>query len=363
MRICARCGREVANDEYIAGHGLCVNCYLEFRGVFTEKPLLDLTVCPRCGSWNLGGEWFKPLPIEEVLRRTLLDKQRKLVEHYVEIIEAQAIDKPMKIDRNRYRINMQLHVVVNKAVVREVKTSVEYVVEKKLCPKCFAKAGRIHKALVQVRSDKGYLTENEVNTVKSLLKDPSILDDLVEIEENRHGLDLKFSSVNVAKKFVEVFVRATGAKLVTSFKPTKYEAKQGKWRGIITFSVRMPSIVRGDIVEYEGKPAVVRDITAKGVEIELIEEGSTITVDFKEYWSGALKKLEQLEYVKAYRVIARDKTTLYLLDIETGELGEYPINTGAVSVKEGDVVYIVRLKNREYLLTNYSKSGEYAEEV
>jgi len=363
MRICARCGREVANDEYIAGYGLCVDCYLGFRGVFAVKPLLSLTVCPRCGSWNLGGEWFKPLPTEEVLRRTLLDKQHKLVEHYAEIIDAQAIGKPMKVDRNRYRINMKLHVVINKAVVREVETSIEYVVEKKLCPKCFAKAGKIHKALVQVRSDKGYLTEDEVSAVKSLLKDPSILDDLVVIEENKHGLDLKFSSVNVAKKFVEVFVRATGAKLATSFKPTKYEVKRGKWRGIVTFSVRMPSIIRGDVVEYEGKPAVVRDITAKGVKIEFLEEGSTTIVDFKEYWSGALKKLEKPEYIKAYRVVARDKTTLYLLDIETGELGEYPANTRAVSVKEGDVVYIIRLKNREYLLTNYNKSGGYAEEV
>jgi len=363
MRICARCGREVANEEYVDGHGLCVDCYLEFRGVFTTKPLLNITICPRCGSWNLSGEWFNPLPVEEVVRRTLLDKQHKLVEHYVEVVDAQASGKPVKVDRNRYRINMQLHVVVNSAVVREVETSIEYVVEKKLCPKCFAKAGKIHKALVQVRSDKGYLSEGEVNAVKSLLKDPSILSDLVEIEENKHGLDLKFSSISVAKKFVEVFMKATGAKLVTSFKPTKYEAKRGKWRGIVTFSVRMPSITRGDIVEYEGKPAVVRDITAKGVKIEFLEEGSTTIVDFKEYWSGALKKLEKPEYVKACRVIARDKTTLYLLDTETGELGEYPVNAGTVSVKEGDVVYIIRLKNREYLLTNYSKSGEYAEEV
>ncbi len=350
MKYCVRCGREVVDEEYIAMHGMCIDCYLKYHGLFIDKPVLHITICPRCGMWKFGGEWREPVSIDEAIRRTLLHEQKKFVEPIVSILDLEVLEPPIKVFRNRYRLKVKLLVVFNNSVERIVVDWIEYVLEKKPCPKCIAFAGKSHKAYVQIRSENRRLTSSEKGLIQNILREPTIASDIIEVVENRYGLDIKFYSVNIAKRAVALIVRATGAKVVESFKPTKYDPRRGSWKGIVTISIRLPSIKAGDLVEYGSKPAIVRSVDQRGVEIEFLDSGETISIDYESYWKGVLKKPVDLYYYKHYRVIARDSSTIYLLDEETGDIREYPRNQYSGRFNEGDIVYIVKHGNREYVV-------------
>jgi len=350
LKYCVRCGREVDSEEYIADYSMCVDCYLKYHGVFVNKPLLKLTLCPRCGAWRIGEEWVKPLPVEEVIRRVFLNESGKLVDSNVKVLDVYVNDKGVKVEKSMYQASIDLYVVINNAVEKKIRADIVYCFEKTLCPKCFAKAGKIHRALVQVRSEKGWLDEREKQIVMEILSDPGVKQDLVAVEEDKHGLNLKFYTVNIAKRVVSIIVKTTGAKVIESFKPTKYEAGKGRWRGVVTLSVRLPSISRGELVEYKGKLAVVREVTSGGIILEHLEDGSRVTADYEQYWSGMVKKLKEPFSARKYQVIGYDASTLYLLDLETGEMREYPRAGSVKDIREGSIVNIIKFKDKEYLV-------------
>ncbi len=350
MRYCVKCGKEVERDEYIERYSMCIDCFLKYRGVFVAKPVLHITICPRCGSWRLSGEWMKPAPLNEVIRRVFLNEHHRFVDRDVEVLDLDVTGEPIRVYKNRYRVEAELLVLFNNVVERKIPTTIEYVLEKKPCPKCIAFAGKSHKALIQIRSEEGRLNSSDKQIIEKILSDPVISSDIVEITENKYGLDIKFYTLNIAKRTVNILSRLTGAKVIESFKPTKYDPRQGSWKGIVTLSVRLPSIKVGDLVEYRDRPAIVRNIDSSGLNIEFLDDGSTLNINYQQYWEGMLKRPGHLFYMKSYRIIAHDSSTLYLLDEETGEMREYPRNKYTSSFNEGDIVYIVKFKNREYLV-------------
>ncbi|MEM4532832.1 MAG: hypothetical protein QXU89_04125, partial [Desulfurococcaceae archaeon] len=79
------------------------------------------------------------------------------------------------------------------------------------------------------------------------------------------------------------------------------------------------------------------------------KNGYQITVDYNSYWNGLLKKTSELYYYKKYTVIGFDKTSIYLIS-DDGEFREFTRNNIVRDINNGDTVYIVMYKNREYLV-------------
>ena len=200
MRYCVKCGKEVERDEYIERYSMCIDCFLKYRGVFVAKPVLYITMCPRCGSWRLSGEWMKPAPLNEVIRRVFLNEHHRFVDRDVEVLDLDVTGEPIRVYKNRYRVEAELLVLFNNVVERKIPTTIEYVLEKKPCPKCIAFAGKSHKALIQIRSEEGRLNSSDKQIIEKILSDPVISSDIVEITENKYGLDIKFYTLNIAKR-------------------------------------------------------------------------------------------------------------------------------------------------------------------
>ncbi len=350
MRYCSKCGREVSEEEYIDSYGYCIDCFLKYRGIFREKPVLKITICPRCGSWRLHGEWYRPTSLEEIIRRTFLAEERKFIDHHVSIIDVSVSENHVKLYKNRYLVEAEFTVLINNSVTRITRDKIEYIIEKKPCPKCIARSGKSHKAFIQVRSERGKLSDHEKRLVMKIVSEPSISEEVVEISENKYGIDIKVLSIQIAKKIASQIVKHTGAKITESFKPTKYNPRRGSWTGISTLSVRIPSIEKGDLVEYDGRPAVVKRIDSHGIYIEFLDDGSSLSIDYESYWHGVLRKQGYMVYYRKYRVIAHDHSTLYLLDEDRGEMREYPITSYSRDISDGDIVYIVKIKNRDYIV-------------
>lgn len=348
MKYCVKCGKEVIDEEYILDYGYCIDCFIRYKSIFKKKPVLKITICPRCGSWRLGDEWLKPVELKEIIRRTFLHTYKHYVHDFISVIDLSIVGEPVRIYKNRYRVKIELTILFNESTPRSVYDEIEYVLEKRVCPRCIAFTSKSHKAFIQVRSEEGRLSNRQIEVVKRVLEESSIAPEIIEVSSNKYGLDIKVLTLTTAKKIVLQLVKLTGAKVVESFKPTKYDSRSGSWRGVFTLSVRIPSIKIGDLVEYRGRPGIVREKHGGGIRVEMLDNNECIDIDYESYWRGVLKKQRSAVYSSKYRVIAYDNSTLYLLDEETGEMREYPRTNPSIS--NGDIVYIISVKNKDYIV-------------
>lgn len=356
-KYCVRCGKTVPEKEPLID-GYCINCYLKYKGIFVSRPVLNITICPRCGSWMFKGEWKDPLSMREIIRRTLLSESYRLIDrHHVNLLDASIMTEPYKINESQYAVKALLHVVIEDYYPVNLEKEIVLNINRKICPRCLAYAGKSHRALVQIRSVDGIFGKKEKEIIEKALSDPGVAGEIIEIKENKHGLDVKLLTSVAAKRLSTILNRLTGAKVVESFKPTRYNPDKGRWSGITTLSVRLPSIRIGDLVEYNGKPGVVREVSSHGVKVEFLEEGKVESIKFEKYWNGHLRKSGRLVYGETYSVIVTDKTTIYLLNEETGEIKDYPRTKSLSNVSEGDKVRAVRVRDKVYMI-KYNELGD-----
>jgi len=350
VKFCVKCGRVVDAEHYISKYSVCVDCYLKYYGVFTEKPVLNIVICPKCGSWRLSGEWIESKPFNEILKQVFMLNSSKFLDRDVEVIDLDIIGEPRSIQRNRFRVKALLRAVINGVKLKDIVFELEYVLEKKTCPRCIEFASRKHEVLIQIRSERGWLYESEKEMVMSILNNETFVNDIVEIVDGKNGLDVKFRTLHIGRKVAQLISKNTGAHIMETFKTTRYDSSRGKWRGVVTISLRLPSINPGEIVVYKNRPVVIRSVDVNGIIIEFIDDGSVELVKYGEYWNGVLKDSRDIEILKNYKVIGVDKSTIYLLHEESGEIREYPVNKYTSRFNNGDTVFIIRFKDREYLV-------------
>ena len=350
-RFCIKCGKQVGEDEPLI-NGMCPQCFLKYKGIFTSRPVLEIIICPRCGSWRYRGEWHRHLSLLEVIRRVLIRESYRFLDKRIELVDATILAEPYKINEAQHAVKAKLSVLLEKTYPVEVEEEIILVINKTVCPRCIAVAGKVHKALVQIRSARGYLDDNDKRLINKALGDHGVISEIVEIKENKHGLDVKLLSPMAAKRLSSLLNRIAGAKVTESFKPTHYNPDKGRWDGIITLSVRLPDIEEDDLVEVDGKPAVVRKKDSRGMIVEMLDDGTRHLVSYEQYWNGRLTKPGYMVYEREYTIIASDRTTLYLLNEETGEMKEFPRTANLRDAVTGDKVRMVRVKDKVYMVKN-----------
>ncbi len=348
-RFCVRCGRIVGPDEPLI-NGYCPQCYLRYHGIFSSTPLLRIIVCPKCGSWYYRGEWNPPLPIPEVIRRILLQESSKFLYREVSLIDAEIVEGPYKINESQHAVKAKLHILLAGNYPATTTAEITVNIEKRVCPRCLRISGKTHKALVQIRSASGRLEEEDKRMVLRILGEPGIAEDVVEVSEDRHGMDVKMLSSVTARRLSTMISRETGAKVIESFKASHYRPSKGAWEGITTLSVRLPDIREGDLVMMDNQPGVVRERDKHGFTIELLDDGSRHRLRYEDYWRGRIEKPGYMVYEGDYEVVASDNSSIYMVKEDSGEFLEYPRTPGLRDVREGDRVRRVRIKDKVYMI-------------
>lgn len=348
-RFCVRCGRETKPEELI--NGLCIDCYLKHHGVFKEKPRVKVVVCPKCGSWYFKGVWHQPLDLREVIRRELLSELYRFLYSEIRVLEVDVASDIRKISAGEHGVEAVFTLEVAGKHVARIRGLVVVETEYKVCDKCMRRTTGSHKALVQVRFDPPEETGELYREVSALLHSMGLENSIVEVEERRDGMDVKFDDVIAARRYVDVLARKYGARTSESFKSVKYDFQAGKWSGVVTISVRIPVIKENDVVKYRGSIGVVKHVGDGSLKILLLETGVEVEARLSDYWSNVLRKPREV-YVdsKVYTVTAVDKTTVYLLNEETGELREHPLTPGNYGLKPGDRVIILSDGEREVVV-------------
>ena len=346
-RYCIICGREETSEKALV-NGLCTECFLKHRGILKSIPVYDITICSVCGSWRYHGRWHPPLPVEDIIKKMIHDGYEKIVNKGVELIEVEDIQRIYKVNKGFYEALVNVTAVLsNNDIVRST-IKIRFRLNKVVCPLCSRKAGKSFNALVQIRSERGYLTGLEKEYIYRVLTDPGLSNDVVEIKDGKHGIDIKMLTPVIARKLASTISREHGAKVIETFKLRKYDPRTGRKNGVTTLSVRLPDLSEGDIVSYNGELGIIRNIEHSRVRVHFFS-GKTSSISINDYWRGSLSRVNAVED-KEYLVIAHDSTTLYLLDEKTGEIKEYPRQTNLNMVKDGDRVKGYRVKDRLYMV-------------
>lgn len=346
VRYCVRCGRLEDKDNPLI-NSMCPRCYLESKGVFKRTPILDIVLCSKCGQLRFRGRWTRVSGLEDAIKLVLEGSFKKYVNDEVTGLLVGTVSNVRRVNKDYYSAFVEVRAVLEDKAVVDSSYTIHFRLTKMVCPNCFKKAGKTFNAIVQVRSERGYLTDEEIDYIYDIVSDPVISDDIVEIDENRNGIDIKVINVVVAKRIASIITRDKGAKIIETFKLRRYDPSQGRKLGIITISVRLPSINKGELVMYKGELMKIREWSGSGLILESMD-GRSIRVRMEEYWGGAVRRPDHV-MVKDYIVLSYDHSTIYLLDEETGEIMEFPRQTNLYSLREGDRVRSYRVGDKVYL--------------
>lgn len=348
MRFCVRCGREVADEEIVGNY--CVNCYVEYLTPFKDKPRLEVTVCPKCGAWFYKGEWNHPLEENEVLRRIAIGESRHFLREEAEVLDVSVVKPLHKISASEHGVTLNYQLLIKgiHPVSYELEAPVK--ITYKPCPSCLARAGGSHKALVQVRVEGEADVEKLADEVEEIIVKAGLASSVTEVDMVREGIDVKFEDPVAARKLSSILSKKYGASTTESFRSTRFDAHEGKWRGVVTLSVRIPPIHKGVVIEYQGEVGVVEEVSKGMVKIRILETGEHVQTKLSAYWDGRIKVLPKAHLGGRYVVTSVDKNYVYLLNEETGELREVSVKPGYSHLKAGDNVILLSIEDKEYLI-------------
>ncbi len=352
---CVKCGREA---KLVDGR-LCPECYLEVRGLGKFPQRVEVTICPRCGSYRFQGRWYPP-PVDavdiqdvvrEVLRLTLsaVFRPNSEVERYrIEDVE---------YIRDPYHGDYAVVKVVGSFRGIEGEYSLEYRVRvdvrQQLCPQCFKKAGGGVEAILQVRGEGGHLTPEQRLAVEQVLEKlaPSMREYIVDVVEQREGFDLVLVDQGVAKAIASRIRAVLGARVIESWKVVGRRS-DGRPRKRLTLSVRLPFFARGSLVEMKGRLYTVEAIRSGFVYLRMIGARRQHRLSVEEAW----RLLRRPRFDEEHRVLVAAETPsklhLQLLDgsYEYLELPRRSVYYDPGVVRQGREVLLVRLNDKYYVL-------------
>ena len=267
---CPVCGRPTKHQI----DGRCRNCFLETVTLASIPLVIHANICPMCGSVKKGKHWEDPNYEIEYLMRDVIKQKLK--------IDFQAHDVTTSIsltNSNASIYRAQITVTADiKGVKAESQLNTEVRISKETCDACSCMAGGYYEAIVQIRAEGRFPDEHEQQQMVKLI------DRVVERQNQRgdrfafisnaqelpEGTDIYLGSNSTARQAVRTAVERFGCTYSES--PTLAGKKDGKDIYRVTYSLRLPRLVPGDIINV-GKDTVLVNRSAKMTNGLYLESG------------------------------------------------------------------------------------------
>lgn len=283
-----------------------------------ECPLvLYLRICPTCGSVFKKGKWSSRENEEKTIRECVKDSL---------IIDKEAQNlkikfEPEQLDYSRYRVHLDASAEIRGAPV-ESTLNTEVRISWETCDTCSRISGGYFEGIVQVRADKRLPTNEELKRCIEIAEDVAersrnkgerlaFISQTLEIDE---GIDLYVGVMKLGKQICRAIIEVFGGKFSES--PKLVGQKNGVDLYRITFALRLPEFVRGDIISVEGKVVEVQSCGKHLSGID-IETGKRFIENFNDLMD--VKKISRrLDAVPALLVADEGKSML-VMDPDTYE--------------------------------------------
>lgn len=305
---CPRCGRP-AQQFY---NNVCEACFLEGFKLLQVPLVVAARICPRCGSYIKGGKWIQGKGLEEVVFQTL----KEAVKTHGEAEYPQIHLEPRQIDARRFKVQVRANARV-KGISVAGEADVEVRLRYETCDTCSRISGGYYEGIIQIRA------ENRVPSIKELQKCEEIAMEIVDkarekgntlafitkTERLKEGWDLYIGSVKVARQICRGILGEFGGRLTES--PKLVGMRQGRKLYRITFSLRLPEFLRGDIIAIGDKIIEVNATNKRirGIDLNTLER---VSIEAKE----AVRLCNKGDAVRTV-VISIEENIIEILDPDT----------------------------------------------
>ena len=242
--ICPRCGGPVE------GEGLCGRCRGSSTTWVTFDPRVTSVHCPTCNSQKNGSTWTDT----ERGRDEIGPEIVRTAVHFHPDIKSPSVSMVIR-DRTLNRSYAEV-TVTGVLYGEEVQATgfIEIVWQKEQCNRCNRISGSYYEGLVQVRAQNRKLLPHESLMAQQIATEVENgmqaggdrLSYISEMEETREGLDITIGSQQIGLAISQAIVQRLGGRYSTH--PKLIGEKAGKKLFRVTYSVRLPKFIRGDVV-------------------------------------------------------------------------------------------------------------------
>jgi nonsense-mediated mRNA decay protein 3 len=350
---CPRCGKETEQE------GLCEACFAEKYVVFDVPQVTEVVICAKCPSFKVGELWVatKLKTYEELAKKAAHKNIRLLLN-----INKDVKDPVITVTSDFINPNiLKAHVTVEGAIEgRHVKTEaeVEARIRKETCDVCSRIAGGYYEAIIQVRASGRLPTKKELERCMKITDDNMVraekagdrlafVSDIMELPE---GTDIYMGSTTAARQISRAIVNDMGGTIIES--PKLVGEKEGKGLYRVTFAVRLPFLVPGDIVRMHNSLVLVEKVGRRIGGIDLASGFST-SIESEEEPPRVTSTNEAMSTV----LVSEDGNSVQLLDPES----YVPITIkrpNFLKKQPGEDVRVIKTKDGVFLLPAGGGRGE-----
>lgn len=350
---CPRCGKETEQE------GLCQACFLEKYVVFEVPRVIEATVCAKCPSYRVGELWVSTRlkTFEELAKKAASKNIRLLLKINKDVREPVVSIASDFVSPNILKARVTVEGSIEGRPVK-TEADVEARVRKETCDVCSRIAGGYYEAIVQIRAQGRLPTKKEVQRCLKLADDVMVkaersgdrlafVSDVFELPE---GMDIYVGSTVSARQISRAIVDELGGTIIES--PKLVGAKEGKGLYRVTFAVRLPGIVPGDIVRMHGSLVFVE------------KAGRRISgIDLASGFSNSIPAEEEPEKVAS----ASEGTSTVLVSGDAGSIQILdPVTYAPLTIKRpaflnkkpGEDVRVIKTKYGVFLLPGGSRGEE-----
>ncbi|MHC1566229.1 MAG: 60S ribosomal export protein NMD3 [Candidatus Syntropharchaeia archaeon] len=269
MRFCPKCGRE---DERLYD-GLCEECFGEEITLFTHPKRIEIKICPSCGG-SFHRKWKR---YEEGVFSSIIEDRIRMHEDAENVkIEISEIKHPMETKLFLTNVEIRASAWIKGLQIQQ-KSQMEIFFKREMCKRCSRISGGYYEAIVQIRAENRFPSEMECTRSERIAREVLERDEdfISKVKRLREGLDIYVGSIKGARKVSKAIVEEMGGSVRES--PRLHGRKDGRNIYRISFSVRLPSFGKGDIVEL-GDRVLLMEGTERGIDLST---GSEIFLDQK----------------------------------------------------------------------------------
>lgn len=346
QRYCPSCGG--TGGPFV--RNLCLRCFVERYGLVEVPRGVELTACKYCGGFLVQGRWVRGLALDEVLHSVLRSRVKpsapEVAEPEVEQVELEG--------RSKARVLVS-------ASVAGARLSKEYLVEVRLrrgiCPSCARGASKTWEALIQVRGGSGRVSAFMLRELGRLLETlpVELRESIVDVEEVRGGVDLKFADAGAARLVASKIRRELMAKTVETHKLVGRRS-DGKPKTKVTISVRLPDVTPGDLLVLDSGEVVLVEGLRSGRLMFKRGDGRRGSLGWDDVWSKAriLRKLGPGDSVHAMVMSVTPNAIVFLAmegDYRVMEYHRSQVRVLSGELKEGATVLLYPLGDKVYVVS------------
>ncbi|MDD1776023.1 MAG: 60S ribosomal export protein NMD3, partial [Candidatus Methanomethylicus sp.] len=348
-RFCAKCGKD--SGQYI--RGLCHSCYWEepANSIPTE---FTVTFCRSCQSHLQGKRWVRPrhkkdygdfvdAAAAELLRRVDLPKEIA-AEKFDGTVTTKGDDGLPKAMVLKTTLREKVSGTCSQA---ESLVDIAYT----YCGECDSAARGKYDAVVQIRAEGREVDEADRKAIQDSFESTDRKtavrgrQEITEIKENEGGLDVKFVSLHVARVFTRDLFNRTGALISEHPQLIGLDKDDGSRAYRNTIAVRIPSLRRGNIIDYKGKILQIVGVD-KGMFAaeDLAERYSRINLPRRELELGRIVREDEIRRV---RLDAKAPACVTLYDLAEQKFIEIPADSIPNQMEKGEEGIMLVIDGKE----------------